>query len=112
MKRPIRWGLGLLLGLEVLFALATAWTASPRTRFAEGFSEAAFRSIQAGESEAEVIRKLGQPLARLPHEGTSGHERVLRYSDQQGPTDNYEAFLVRLNEEGRVRTTEHFLYWD
>jgi len=61
------------LTLAILFCLAVllglAWSFSDTTVYAPGYSEAKFRAIRTGMSEAEVIRTLGQPLSVDPAVG-------------------------------------------
>lgn len=51
-------------GLVVLFALATR----KQTRFAPGFTQAAFARIATGQSTKQVLDLLGEPLSRLRDE--------------------------------------------
>jgi hypothetical protein len=65
-ERLNRLVLGAAIGL-IFFGVVGyfAWRQTPygNTRYAPGYSEAAFRSIRVGDTEASVVAKLGQPLA-------------------------------------------------
>jgi hypothetical protein len=45
-----------------------AWMMRPQTRYAANFSEASFTAIRQGDSEAEVLHHLGEPLSSFEEE--------------------------------------------
>lgn len=66
-----RWLLKILGGVlasTLALVLLVLWMTRPQTKLAAGFSEAAFRAIQPGQPEADVIHNLGEPLARFSEE--------------------------------------------
>lgn len=60
--------LGGVLALAVTLMHFVVWKNRPQTKYATGFSEAAFNAIQRGEAEAAVIQRLGNPLAMYSEE--------------------------------------------
>ncbi len=62
MKRLRVQILGGVLALAVALMLFVVWKTRPQTKYAAGFSEAGFNAIQAGETEAAVVQRLGKPL--------------------------------------------------
>lgn len=56
--------LGCVLALGIAFVATVTWKTRPHTIFAPGFSASAFGSVQAGESESDILQRLGRPLRR------------------------------------------------
>jgi len=67
-----------LLGVLAVTSWGHDFVAVRTTRYAAGFSEQAFRSVQVGDSGEQVIAALGQPLSRyyIVHRSNSIPERV------------------------------------
>jgi hypothetical protein len=83
------------------------------TAYAPGYSEAAFRSVQIGDSREEVIARLGEPLSihSVGIEGTETWGEWLRYS--RSPSGkNYLVRQFMLDSEGRVVKILRETYWD
>lgn len=79
------------------------------TTYASGFTEEAFRSLKAGQSEQDVRRALGAPLSeRLLADG----RKILYYSEQATPTANYYMRLVVLDAQGRLVERHSQFYLD
>jgi hypothetical protein len=66
MKRRLRWLTS--CGGVIVIALGAITVASLRThtRYAPGFTEAAFEKVAAGATAEDVIAVLGEPLSRRP----------------------------------------------
>ncbi|WP_095959935.1 hypothetical protein [Corallococcus macrosporus] len=60
--------LGGVLALAVALMLFVVWKTRPQTKYAAGFSEAGFSAIQPGETEADVMQRLGKPLTTYSEE--------------------------------------------
>lgn len=83
------------------------------TEYAPGYSEAAFRSVQIGDSKEEVLALLGEPLlaGTFGTEGTPTWGEWLRYS--RSPSGkNYLLRTIVLDSEGRVLRVVSETYWD
>jgi hypothetical protein len=51
--------------LDGVSGLALRWVLTDDTEFARGYSDAAFRAVHAGMSDAEVLTLLGRPLGEV-----------------------------------------------
>jgi hypothetical protein len=79
------------------------------TKYAAGYSEEAFWSLEPGTSEEEVLRSLGEPLSRR---STGDGRLVLYYSEQVTSTDNYRMRNLVLDERGRLLQRRAEFYVD
>lgn len=83
------------------------------TEYAPGYSEAAFQSVKIGDSRAQVIALLGEPLS-VHSVGTEGAEtwgEWWRYSWSPSGK-NYLLRTIMLDSEGRVLRVVSETYWD
>jgi hypothetical protein len=76
-----------------------------RTKYAPGFSEAAFYRVRLGDSEAKLLALLGPPMRRST---LSTGEVRLDYS-MEGWTYSYHRYMIILSNDA-VRTSVNF--WD
>lgn len=78
-----------------------------RTEYAPGYTEAAFLSVQIGDSRERVIELLGEPLR--VHNDIIGD--VLTYS--RSPTDkHFRLRAIALDGDDHVRRVYREFYWD
>ena len=95
-----RWSLdgvdGMLLGLVL----------PDDTVYAEQYSDAGFRQVAIGVSEAEVRRILGPPLEIGAHDGAS----LFRYTRTANDSNYYVRVIVF--RDGRVSEKRHQFYVD
>jgi len=98
---------GMVACVVVYFAF---WVPGRNTVYAEGYSEEAFASVRAGDTEAQVLARLGPPLVH--NAAIPGYEPAyLRYTAPKGPSEN---FLLRaLNiEDGHVTRVYSETWYD
>ncbi len=83
------------------------------TEYAPGYSEAAFRSVQIGDSREDVIALLGEPLFvhTVGVEGTETWGEWLRYSWSPS-SKNYLVRQFMLDGEGQVVKILSEVWWD
>lgn len=80
------------------------------TEYAPGFSEEAFAAVQIGDTEAEVLALLGEPLERNTNSQDPSY-LYLRYSRARGRSDTHRARVIQLRN-GRVTRIWHEVYYD
>ena len=82
---------------------------SERTRYAPGFDEKAFQSLEPGTAKSEVRKALGEPLlTRTLPDGRV----VFYYSEQATAHDNYLVRNVVFDARGRLVALHAELYVD
>ena len=77
------------------------------TQYAPGYSNSAFRSVQVGMSEEQVLALLGAPLS--DKRGGGLHSAFYSISPSDG---NYWQRIVAYDEQGRVRSIHAGLWID
>lgn len=87
------------------------------TRYADGYSHRDFRGIEVGMTEQEVLRILGEPLARWKPYGyrrtrfpEKAHYVGLTYSDS--PTSKSYRLRQVLLDRGTVAEIRGYFYFD
>ena len=80
------------------------------TEYAPGFSEKAFSAVEIGDTEAQVLDLLGEPLERDPSQQDPSYV-YLRYSRARGRSDTHRARIILLRD-GRVTRVWHEVYVD
>lgn len=93
-----------LTTVEGVAGLALRLVYGENTQFAAGYSESAFRRVRAGQSEADVLQLLGEPLSRTTEKDGRTY---LKYS--RSPTDtHYRNRLVVLKGNSVIETFSEF----
>lgn len=95
---------GIFLGLVMLGVMLYT---SFDTRYAPGYSEEAFQSIQVGDMKDEVLMSLGEPLRVL---GVNGE--VLSYSDSPSGSNYLMRDVVLDTTKSRVIEIRRDIWWD
>lgn len=80
-----------------------------RTTYAPGFREEAFRALRNGMTETDIRQALGDPLSTR---SLADGRKILYYSEQATPTDNYLMRLVILDGPGRLLERHAEFYID
>jgi len=132
-RKPLWIALVIVVVLAVVLPLVTHLYLM-RTEYAPGFSDAAFNSIQAGDTLDTVLQRLNEPcdfliVSQSPDESRyrpeysddmsllqqrAAHENVvvvLRYSKPKRYDGDYRAREVWINK-GRVKELRAYNYWD
>lgn len=103
---------GLLLSAGCLICVLAIGFPRLNTRYAPGYSEAAFMAIAVGDSEKRVLDLLGEPLERKSDVYYDSTREYLRYTRPRGR--RLEHYLLRniVIEEGRVVEAYRMVWWD
>jgi hypothetical protein len=80
-----------------------------RTRYAPGYQEEVFRSLKPGVGEEEARKLLGEPLSKRT---LADGRRILYYSEQQTPTDNYLMRTLVFDGQGHLLERHSEFYVD
>lgn len=103
---PLAWG-----HLRHGYGPADSWRSllvlPGRTHYAEGYSDEAFRALEAGQSEAEVLDALGPPLTRWDL-GDGGS--VWLFVLQADPHASCHRRDVIFDGDGRVERRNGFVF--
>ncbi|QSQ23640.1 hypothetical protein JY651_01240 [Pyxidicoccus parkwayensis] len=92
----------LFFGLAMVFysVAATVWT-----EWAPDYREVQFHLIELGDTQEQVLARLGEPLERT----IDGASEVWVYTRPEGEA-HYWLRTVRFNGAGRVKATQHELH--
>jgi len=80
------------------------------TRYAPGYSERAFMTIEVDDSEERVLDLLGEPLERSAGANNPSRE-YLWYTKPIGPSENYVLRNIVV-QDGKVVRVYHQTWWD
>jgi len=102
-----RFGRAVVGGLIVTVAgymlfIAFSSSLSVNTRYAPGYSEAAFNSIKIGDSEEKVFQLLGEPLYRYQWSDSTD----LRYSDSPSGV-GFAVRIIDIDKNHKVISISH-----
>ena len=100
--------LGHAATLDGLFGNAFLALVGDDTVYAQGYSESAFRDIEIGESEAQVLATIGTPLSVANIQ--EGRDRVFQYSDRKCDSP-FRIRSVRVTD-GRVSEITTGIWYD
>jgi hypothetical protein len=115
LPRFIAWGIAGAATIYVLVSIVLA-AQFVDTEYAPGYSEAAFDSIQIGDSEEKVLAVLGEPIDRVTLDPSNCGDctqtmTFLAYSHSPSSA-SYVSRVIVIDDAGRVIEIRHEVYWD